>query len=830
MRTAGMTWAVSVLCVLAWAAPGSGADIPTLEKVVGPPALAFSPYSGNGGAFWPIAADDRHIYIAADARVEVFTQTGDWVGFWPISSAVRGLGEPAYDYLEGLANLTAISGSPWGWVYVGDSAYGAVHIYDQEGSFIGGWGGFGDAPHEIPEWHSLRAISASADGSVYVLEWGEWTERSGSIRRFAKDGTFLNSWSTPTAEWPPRWCQAEDMDADAAGSVWLLTRTVVVSGDIGYIEEARIREYDVLGNELASWPVPVAACHIEVDRAEYPTDMWVLIGHWSGMLARYQLDGTAGYALPIYSPCVPDFALDDGYDKYVLAEELIPGQDEHYEYASALRIEKWKWAQHEDTFCDYADMLARGALIAPDGFAVTPQGEVYAKINQLRPDFNYVSHFDADGALVEVLRTDDWPTYMPDTGAIEFLSQRYEVVDAAGRCYLLEAIREEIDEETVQWSVMATKHTREGDPVGSFTVAGPVAGAYSWPAEWPRACLGADGNLRLMLAVGDALRLNQHWEVIGTLWVAVVTTEGEVLSSWVDEGQEGLGNRRAHAVTVDPGGNVYVGLDGACWKYRPDGQRIGQIGAWGDGGGETASLIYGPAGIHVDETGRVRALDSVGAYYPYEHAANHLLLFAHEPGPFSDVPYWHWAKDEVAAAVGAGIVAGYDDGLYRPERSVTRDQMAAYISRGLAGGDENVPEGPAQPTFTDVPPNYWAYDYVEHCAEQAVVEGLSPRYYRPGLSIDRAQMAVYIARALVAPEGEAGLADYVPADPRNFPDVPDTGYGDDGAEPYWAYTHIEYCVEHGVVQGYLDGNYHPDEVVTRAQMAIYVARAFGLVS
>ena len=41
---------------------------------------------------------------------------------------------------------------------------------------------------------------------------------------------------------------------------------------------------------------------------------------------------------------------------------------------------------------------------------------------------------------------------------------------------------------------------------------------------------------------------------------------------------------------------------------------------------------------------------------------------------------------------------------------------------------------------------------------------------------------------------------------------------------------MEYCVENGVVAGYLGGLYHPDYVVTRDQMAVYVARAFGLVS
>jgi hypothetical protein len=76
-----------------------------------------------------------------------------------------------------------------------------------------------------------------------------------------------------------------------------------------------------------------------------------------------------------------------------------------------------------------------------------------------------------------------------------------------------------------------------------------------------------------------------------------------------------------------------------------------------------------------------------------------------------------------------------------------------------------------------------------------------------------------VARALVAPGGEAALAGYVPSDPRNFPDVP---------SDLWAWKHVEYCVEHEVVQGYEDGLYHPEIEVTRDQMAVYVARAFEL--
>jgi hypothetical protein len=44
----------------------------------------------------------------------------------------------------------------------------------------------------------------------------------------------------------------------------------------------------------------------------------------------------------------------------------------------------------------------------------------------------------------------------------------------------------------------------------------------------------------------------------------------------------------------------------------------------------------------------------------------------------------------------------------------------------------------------------------------------------------------------------------------------------------YTYKHVEYCVENDVVQGYDDGFYHPEIVVARDQMAVYVARAFGL--
>ncbi len=184
---------------------------------------------------------------------------------------------------------------------------------------------------------------------------------------------------------------------------------------------------------------------------------------------------------------------------------------------------------------------------------------------------------------------------------------------------------------------------------------------------------------------------------------------------------------------------------------------------------------------------------------------------------FSDVGCDYWAVREIAVCHLADIVQGYGDGTYRPNLVVTRDQMAVYISRALAGGDANVPTAPATASFPDVPTNQWAFKYIEYAKAQGIVQGYWDGYH-PERSVDRAQMAVYVSRAICSPTGEAGLAGYTPPATPTFPDVP---------TDFWAYKHIEYAHARSVVYGYWDG-YRPDTLVTRDQMAVYVARAFDL--
>ena len=118
---------------------------------------------------------------------------------------------------------------------------------------------------------------------------------------------------------------------------------------------------------------------------------------------------------------------------------------------------------------------------------------------------------------------------------------------------------------------------------------------------------------------------------------------------------------------------------------------------------------------------------------------------------YIDVPLDYWAMREIVACYDANqVVVGYPDLTYRPLLSLTRDQMAVFIARAMAGGDANVPTGPATATFPDVPADQWAYKYIEYCYDFDVVQGYWDGY-RPGDVMTRDQMAVYVQRAFELP-------------------------------------------------------------------------------
>jgi hypothetical protein len=250
-------------------------------------------------------------------------------------------------------------------------------------------------------------------------------------------------------------------------------------------------------------------------------------------------------------------------------------------------------------------------------------------------------------------------------------------------------------------------------------------------------------------------------------------------------------------------------LDGTCWVhdgydltlFAPDGTVLWTEEAWDTTTlWEASSIAVSPGDGSLWVVSEVNAQLERYTYPPYQWP------------PFVDISPDFWASGAIAAVAEAGIVFGYGDGTYRPEAVVDRAQVAVYLARWLAGGDEAVPAGPEVASFADVPVTHWAYRHVEYARELGVTQGYADGYH-PDEPVDRGQMAAYISRAVAG--GDAA----VPPGPTapTFQDVP---------VDYWAYRYVEYAAAQGLVVGFGDG-YRPAAPVDRAQMAVFISRAIS---
>ncbi len=115
--------------------------------------------------------------------------------------------------------------------------------------------------------------------------------------------------------------------------------------------------------------------------------------------------------------------------------------------------------------------------------------------------------------------------------------------------------------------------------------------------------------------------------------------------------------------------------------------------------------------------------------------------------------------------------------------------------------------------FDDVPNGHWAWSWIERLYNAGITSGcgISPLIYCPENSVTRAQMAIFILRGIhgtsYTPPAATGTV---------FGDVPAT-------HPHAAW--IEALAAQGITSGCGNGNYCPNNPVTRAQMAVFLLKA-----
>ena len=130
------------------------------------------------------------------------------------------------------------------------------------------------------------------------------------------------------------------------------------------------------------------------------------------------------------------------------------------------------------------------------------------------------------------------------------------------------------------------------------------------------------------------------------------------------------------------------------------------------------------------------------------------------------------------------------------------DSNAAYT---VCAKDDSCPLG----AFGDLTATAWYHDGVHYCVEKGLMHGISADKFLPDGSVTRAQLAAILWRL----EGNPA-----PVSTADFSDV---------ADGVWYAGAVRWAADSGVVRGYADGRFRPNDAVTREQMATLLYRFAG---
>jgi hypothetical protein len=191
-----------------------------------------------------------------------------------------------------------------------------------------------------------------------------------------------------------------------------------------------------------------------------------------------------------------------------------------------------------------------------------------------------------------------------------------------------------------------------------------------------------------------------------------------------------------------------------------------------------------------------------------------------------------------------GITVGCTTTLYCPTDPVPRSQMGIFIARALTGGTPLPASGTvgAQPynctsggvsIYSDVSPTQIFCKGVHYVASQNVTSGCGTAEYCPEQNATRAEMAIFIAKAIVAPAGGSGV-------PLTYGPDPATGfsYSCDAGSPNLHFTdvfvsdtyckHVHFLWARGIISGCSPSQYCPSLDIGRDEMSKFLTNAFNL--
>ncbi|MBU0687425.1 MAG: PorV/PorQ family protein [Candidatus Margulisbacteria bacterium] len=135
---------------------------------------------------------------------------------------------------------------------------------------------------------------------------------------------------------------------------------------------------------------------------------------------------------------------------------------------------------------------------------------------------------------------------------------------------------------------------------------------------------------------------------------------------------------------------------------------------------------------------KLLVIEATGASGPLASSDRRILRLA----SFVDVGRGYWAKNPIEESSTVGLVQGYPDGTFRPDKALTRAELATLLVRAM---EVDMHAGYGKP-FKDVKEDHWAVEYISAAKRAGYMAGYPDGSFKPNKKITKVEGVTVMAR------------------------------------------------------------------------------------
>ncbi len=186
----------------------------------------------------------------------------------------------------------------------------------------------------------------------------------------------------------------------------------------------------------------------------------------------------------------------------------------------------------------------------------------------------------------------------------------------------------------------------------------------------------------------------------------------------------------------------------------------------------------------------------------------------------------HWAEEDIRVLVEKGIISGYPDGSFKPNKSITRAEFVKLVVKtfDLKSYDSSALEKLLYEDTFNSEWHHWALEYINIATTRGIIQGTGKGKFSPNEPLTREQMAVIIHKLIYedTPIELLGLSNiHIAYSPELIFNVKDFNQISS-----WAQGEVIQTILLGIMRGYGTKTFYfkPRNEATRAEVVTVLVR------